>query len=180
MIGTLPATQLAPLDYRCALDAAIGSLGSATPLLICHARELAAEVHQRLPQQSRPGDPAAGLWIEPQTGSWRADLITFARALPINAPLLIVASRPIARLLPERRGWRGSPFGTRMDGLSAEYGFHSVAAIVLNTLSRQAEQRGRPELGDRLHFAARLRYRAAGRQAALCMVALLIASKERG
>jgi hypothetical protein len=188
MIGSLPATRLAPLDYRCALDAALASLGEAPALVICRAPELEGELRQRAPWAGL----AAGIWVEPQAAGWRTDMGTFARRLLPGASLAIVASRPLARLLPERRGWAGGALGLQPGGiwrlraalagaglaLRADHGFHSPAAIALGVLARRAERAGRPDLSDRLYFAARLRYRASGAQAALCAVALLIAVKE--
>lgn len=194
MIGAVPAAQLAPLEYRCALDAALAVLGTSSPLLICRADELLAEVRQRLTDEGQPQPAAmAGLWVEPLTTSWRADLATFAGRLANGAPLLIVASQPLARRLPERKGWAGQPLGMRPGGIArlsaalrragfvigARHGFHSAVAVGLHALSRRAERHGRPDLADQLHFAARLRYRSAGTMAAFATVALLVARRER-
>ncbi|MFN8500899.1 hypothetical protein [Kouleothrix sp.] len=184
MIGTQPASTLPPLDYRYALDAALATVGAA-PLAICRADELRDAVEQRVARgEAGPG----GLWIEPDARGWHEDLAAFARALAPGAPLAIVMSLPLARLLPERRGWGGAPLGLRGAGagqlidalapagftLRARHGVHSLASIVLQALSRRA---GQPDLADRLYFAARLRYRAEGRSAGLAAVALLIADK---
>ena len=194
MIGTLPATELAPLDYRYALDAAMATLGSdAVPLVVCNAPELVDEIRQRLPYLSESGRASAALWVEPLAGIWPTELRGFAEALGAGAPLVVVASRPLARLLPERHGWTGRALGLRPGGigrltrglrrcgfaLDASYGVHSAPAIGLNLLSRQLDRWGHPDLGDRLHFAARLRYCTSGPLAMLSTVALLIARKER-
>lgn len=190
MIGELPCSQLAPLEYCYALDAALATLGGAPPLLICRASELQAEVEQRLPQLM-PAVPRAGLWIEPEAATLEADSATFARALGPGAPLIVIASQPLARTLPERRGWRGAGLGLRPGGIGrlcavlraagfgpiAHHGIHSAAAIGLNALGAQMARRGRPDRADQLHFAARLRYRSSGWQAQFSTVALLVAHK---
>jgi hypothetical protein len=194
MISTVPVAALAPLDYRYALDAAMAVLPAKTaPIVRCNIPALVGEIHQRIPYWSETRPATAGLWLEPLAGTWRTDLVALANALPIGAQLAVVASRPLARLLPERRSWDGQPLGLRPGGvawlrralvranfaLRASYGIHSVSAIGLNLLSRQAERWGRPDLGDRLGFKARLCYCTTGPYAALATVALLIASKER-
>ena len=50
MIGALPMTNLAPLEYRAALDAALVILYPQYPITIrCSVPELAREAHQRIP-----------------------------------------------------------------------------------------------------------------------------------
>ncbi|MGD8793444.1 MAG: hypothetical protein PVF47_12910, partial [Anaerolineae bacterium] len=133
MIGTLPIWDLAPRDYRQALDAAMPWLASADrPLLRCHLPSLEAEACQRLPRWSAAGPVGAVLWVEPWAGDWPADLTDLDAALEGDGPLIVVASRPLARLLPQCR-----PLGLqpgRLDPLrhalvrrgfrlEAEYGF---------------------------------------------------------
>ncbi|HEX9440301.1 MAG TPA: hypothetical protein VF909_11495 [Roseiflexaceae bacterium] len=193
MIGTHPMANLAPLDYRYALDAAMPLLaGKTPPILRCNLPELEREVRQRIPDWAGASVARAGLWIEPLADTWQAELQALASALPASAPLVVVASRPLARLLPERRSWGGQPLGFRPGGISrlrrglrgaglvleASYGIHSAVAIGLNALSWQLAHLGRPDLADRIHFAARLRYCAEGPLAVLSTVALLIARKE--
>lgn len=197
-IGTRPVVALAPLDYRYALDAAMPLLaGPAPPLVHCRVPELTAEIEQRLPRMAgatAEGSAPAALWVEPPAASWGAELRVLAAALPPGAPLVIIASRPLARLLPERRSWPGRPLGLTWGGverlcralpragfaLEARHGVHSTVAIVLNLVGQAAARAGRPDLGDRLHFAARLRYHTTGPFAALATVALLLARKGRG
>jgi hypothetical protein len=62
--------------------------------------------------------------------------------------------------------------------IEARHGIHTAASIALSQLSQQAARLGRPDLGDRLHFAARLRYCTQSSQAALATVSLLVARKE--
>ncbi|HEX6292759.1 MAG TPA: hypothetical protein VFZ66_26480 [Herpetosiphonaceae bacterium] len=195
MIGTLPMAALAPLDYRYALDGARTLFEPhATPLIRCHAPELAAEVAQRFPAPP-PADASAGaLWIEPLVPSWGAELADLARQLPVGARLVVLVSQPLARMLPERRAWSGQPLGMRLLGLrdlrhalrkgdlviETTYGIHSAASIALSQVSQQAARLSRPDLADRLHFAARLRYHTQGPLSALATVALLVARKEQG
>lgn len=198
MIGTHAIAEQAPLDYRYALDAAMPVLaGRGAPMVRCDAPELWSEVGQRIPLLSTVSPANGALWVEPLAGRWQADLAMLARALSVGAPLVVVASRPLARLLPERGGWGGgsrSALGLRPGGvaqlcralpttgleLRASFGVHTVAAIALNLLGRRAERWERPDLADRLGFEARLRYCASGPLAALSTVALLIAWKEQG
>lgn len=192
MIGTLPMIDLAPLDYRYALDAATTLLEHAAPLLCCNVRALEAEARQRWPQARTQGSATAALWIEPLRTTWHADLKRLTRALPGNGTLVIVASQPLARLVPERRAWQAPPLGGAPGGITqlrralrsagytfrATYGVHSALSIAINLLSRHCERCGYADLGDRLHYAARLRYRTDGRWAAFATVALLVARKE--
>lgn len=190
MIGACPVTTLAPLDYRYALDAALALLAGKPTLVRCDLPELASEVGQRISQPAAT-DMSAALWIEPSADRWQDVLASFTLMLPVGTLLVVIASRPLAQLLPERRAWSGQPLGIQHGGigrlrralvqsqfrLEATYGIHSVAAIALNMLSQRMERLGRPDLGDRLHFAARLRYCATGPAASLAAVALLSARK---
>src|SRR5206468_1192647 len=118
MIGALPAAALAPLDYRYALDAAMTVLaGQPESIVRCNAPGLLAEIRQRIPESREPQATRAALWIEPLADTWRAELAALADALPPGARLVIVASRPLARLIPERRGWSGRPLGLTPSGL---------------------------------------------------------------
>lgn len=193
MIGSLPSAQLAPLEYRYALDAALALLAGAVPLTVCHAAALWPELQQRV-NGALTGQASAAIWVEPQAHSWRGELDGLMRGLSANATLLVVVSQPLARLLPERRGWGDDPLGVRLGGmrrltrglagagfrLRERHGLHSLEAIGLNALAAQAARRGQPALADRLQFAARLRYRSAGRSAGLASVALLVARREGG
>jgi hypothetical protein len=195
MIGTHPMPALGPLDYRYALDAAMSALaGAGAPAVRCNIPELVGEVRQRVPWQAENGAVAGALWVEPRAGDWQRELATIADRLRRGAPLVVVASRPLARLLPERRSWGGRPLGMRPGGVArlrralppagftppVTYGIHPATAIGLSLLSRSAEIMGRPDLADRLHFAARLHYCAAGPLAALSTIVLLIARKDSG
>src|SRR6185437_11514006 len=67
MIGTLPVSDRAPLDYRYALDAAASLLCGAGPaLVLCQAGELRDEVRQRIPRWAAKESAAAALWVEPR------------------------------------------------------------------------------------------------------------------
>jgi hypothetical protein len=195
MIGSLPMVHLAPLDYRYALDAAMSVLGSKhAPLVICNAAEIAGEVRQRILSAPNPVLPDAGLWVEPLSSTWQQELATLAQKLPPGAPLVIIASRPIARWLPERRGWSRHGLGLRAGGVGqirralpkvglrprAIFGVHSGLSVVLSGAGGLVQRLGRPELGDRLHFAARLNYCVADPFSALATVALFFAQKEQG
>jgi hypothetical protein len=180
---------LAPLEYRLALDAALTALGPRRVLLRCGVPALHAEAAQRLPSP-HPGCGAAGLWVEPLRETWWSDLAMFARLAP-GAPLAIVASRPLARMLPERAGWPGRPLCAEPGGLdrvcealeaagfevTASYGFHTAASVALSTLSSLAGRAARPDLADRLLAASRQCYCSPGLFAPLATVALVCAGK---
>ncbi|HEY0734049.1 MAG TPA: hypothetical protein VGD69_04015 [Herpetosiphonaceae bacterium] len=188
MIGTLPMVALAPLDYRYALDAARTLFAPhAAPLIRCNVAELDAEVRQRFARESTSIGHGA-LWIEPLADSWRAELKNLAEQLPAGAPLVVIASQPLGRMVPERRSWSGAPLGMQLTGIyvllralrsaglkiEARHGIHTAASIALSQASQQAARLGRPDLGDRLHFAARLRYCTHGPLAALATVGLVV------
>lgn len=191
MIGTLPMRALAPLDYRYALDAARTLIRSDQSCVRCDVPELIDEVIQRFPHRSKTPTHGA-LWIEPLRRSWRATLAALAADLPPGAPLIIIASRPLARLIPERRGWSGDPLGMRLRGITLlqqaltrsgvvmtdHYGIHSLTAIATSMIGQQLDRIGRPDLADRFGFAARLRYCTAGPIRSLSTVALIVARKE--
>jgi hypothetical protein len=193
MIGDLAMVDLPPLDYRYALDAAMAMVGQ-TPATrgLCRVPELDAELRQRLPKLAEECESRAAIWVEPLVDTWREDLKSLARPLAFGGQLVVIASQPMARLLPERRIWPGQPLGLRPWGVAQlrraltsagltvyrYYGIHSVFAIGLSLLGQQLDRLGRPALGDRLHFAARLRYSGGGVMATLATVALLAARKE--
>lgn len=193
MIGTYSVADSAPLEYRYALDAAMPFLaGENAPVVLCGIPNLQCEIRQRLSDKNDGENSSAALWVEPLAGTWRDDLETFATILPCGAPLVIIASQAIARLLPERQSWEGRLLGFQLGGISqlrsalhhasfaieASYGIHSVFAIGLNVWSRLLERWGRADLGDRLHFAARLHYCTTGLLATFSSITMLIAKKE--
>lgn len=192
MFGTYPYTAPTPLDYRYGLDAAMAVLShKGPPLVRCGVAELQLEVAQRIPTTSEAGAEAA-LWVEPLHENWRADLARLADNLTGGAVLVVLASRPLARLVPERRHWQGIPLGMQVGGIARlcaalrraslrieqQYGIHAAQAIGLSMAGQFMARRGRPDLGDRLQFAARLRYCTSGPLAGLSTVALLIARKQ--
>ncbi|RPJ22340.1 MAG: hypothetical protein EHM33_23765 [Chloroflexi bacterium] len=194
MIGTFPAFARAPLDYRYALDAAMSIFaGKSPPRVLCNPPELMSEIRQRIPFWAETSTAPAGLWVEPLRDTWREDLQSLAGALTGGAPLVIIASRALARLLLERHSWAGKPLGFLPGGIArlqhalaragflieASYGIHSALAIGLNTSSQLMERWGRSDIGDRLHLAARHHYCTSGPLAMLGTVMLLIARKEQ-
>jgi hypothetical protein len=193
MIATRSTAVPPPLEYRCALDAAMTVLsGPQSPLVLSQMPALDGEIDQRLPWRDWPERAGAALWVEPLRQSWRAELRSLARALPGGAPLVVVVSRPLARLLPARPLASDAPLGLACGGvgklrralhrsgfgLEGEYGLHTPLAVCLHQLGSQLDRLGRPDLGDRLHFAARKRYRVAGPWASCCTVGLLFARRE--
>lgn len=193
MIGGLPAWEQAAREYGQALDVAATLLmGRGAPLVRCAVPPLAAEVEQRLSCQAEQGPVSAALWVEPLPDGWRSELDALAGALAPGGRLVVVASRPLACLLSAQSPGQG-PLGRRPGGLlrlwhamsarglsvEVEYGLHTATAIGLNLLAHLVARWGRPDLGDRLNFAGRLRYCTAGALAPLSTVALLLAHKRR-
>src|SRR6185369_1382386 len=118
MIGAYPVAALAPLEYRYALDAAMSFVGRrAAPIVRCELDLLEAEIRQRLPCWADTPRAASALWAEPQADSWPAGLEALAGAIAHGGTLVVVASRPLARILPERRGWPGRPLGLLPGGV---------------------------------------------------------------
>ncbi len=192
MIGTVRASDLAPLDYRYALDAAASLLSGEGPaFVLCPVAELRDEVRQRVPRWAAKPDAAAALWVEPLLGTWRTDAEMLRNVLPNGALLAVVLSRPLARLIPDRRAWAPEAVGLQIRGagrirstlgavgfaVEASHGIHSAVAIGLNLAARQCARFGCPDLGDRLQFAARRHYRVSGPTEGLATVGLLIARK---
>lgn len=188
-IGTLPRWDLVPMEYGYALDAVMPLLaGQGLPLVWCGVPALDAEVRQRLPILAEGKPARAALWVEPMLDSWQTDLDWLIAGMETKGILCVLASRPLARLLPERREWPGEPLGLQPSGLRRlrralrdrgfaveEYGIHGLGAIVRNLLAGLASRWGWPDLGDRLGFAARLSYITSGPLAPLPTVALLVA-----
>lgn len=194
MIGALPRYAQAPLDYTYALDAAMPTLANTgTTLVLCNVPQLMADVQQRLPAWTANGPAQAALWVEPLRHTWQSDLDRLIDVLPVEGRLVAIVSRPLARLIPERRGWTAGGLGLAAGGvaqlrrrllktgfhLDGAFGVHSLAAILLSQTSRQVARRW-PAWGDRLHFAARRRYCRQGPPSVLSTVTLLVAHKGAG
>lgn len=194
MIGASPVSCLVPLDYRYALDGAVTLLaGLEPPTVYCDVAPLLVEAEQRFPRRASSTSRSPALWIEPLVPTWRSDLDVIADALTVDGLLVVIASRPLARLLPERQGWRGDPIGLRPLGITqvmgalgaggfrliASYGVHSLPAIVRSLLGQVCDCAGHAERGDRWRVAARSAYHASGTLAPLSTVALLVARKGR-
>lgn len=177
------------MEYRYALDAVMPMLaGQGLPLVRCEPPALADEVRQRLPRWAEAAPARAALWVEPLASSWQTELDSLSAGLEKKSALYVVASRPLARVLPERRAWPGKPLGLRVGGLyrlrralrdrgflvESEYGLHTPLAVGMNLLGGQFCRWGRPDLGDRFGFAARLRYCTSGPSAPFSTVALWV------
>ncbi len=149
------------------------------------------ELRQRWRLESGAAEDGV-LWVEPPARDWRATLAALVRRTPPGAPLVVLMSCPATRLLRARRGWPGLPLGmtplglTSMRGaltwhdyaVSAQHGFHSPAAALLDSLGWLCAAVRRPDLADRLAQLSRLCYRTEGPLAQTCAVALLVARKE--
>lgn len=191
MIGSLPRYAQAPLDYRYALDAAMTWLGVQERVaIICNARALDGEINQRLAAAASPA--SAALWVEPLIASWTADLNELTGRVAGGAPLVIVASLPLARIIPERRSWLDAPLGMQAgglrhlrqalaaDGWRAEdrYGIHSLRSMICNQVGQRLAAIGRPDLADRLEFYARQHYRTSPPWTSWATVCLWAARKQ--
>ena len=152
MINTWPTAAPPPLEYRCALDAAMSALaGPHPPLVLCQMPALDGEIDQRLPWQDWPERARAALWVEPLRQSWRAELRSLAGVLPGGAPLVVVVSRPLARLLPARPRASDMPLGLACGGigklrralrrsgfgLEGEFGLHTPISVGLHQIGYQ-------------------------------------------
>lgn len=197
MVGRLPASGLAPHEYRYALDAAMSIIThGCAPVVLCNAPWLVSEIRQRIPDWAESTNTTSALWVEPLVANWQCDSQRLGDLLPVGGTVVVIASRPLARALPEHRSLHEppdqQPLGAWPRGVSriqraltdegflieASYGVHSVSAIGLNLVSKLAERWGHPELADRLHFASRMQYCITGPFVTLATVALLVARKQ--
>ena len=189
--GALPVYARAPHEYRYALDAAMAVLGRTdrnAVLVRSNVPQLEGEVRQRF-TSSMQAPVQAALWLEPMIDSWCIQFEALAAELPQGAPFVIILSLPLARLVPERQSWRGTPIGMHPIAIWRLYrtligagftimqlhGIHTASSSVLNLVSRILDRVDRPDLADRVHFAGRLRYRMTGPQSPLSTVALVVA-----
>ena len=193
MIGSLPRYAQAPLDYRYALDAAMPLLAGVNSVAVtCRIPVLSAEIDQRVSSVSPKGQASAGLWVEPLVDTWQADLVDLAGRLHAGSPLIVVASQPLARIIAERQSWPGTALGLQPGSLrqlrralsqsgfriEQRHGIHSLGAILFNQVGRQLAGRRRPDLSDRMEFAARLRYRIGPPWTAFATVGLWLARRQ--
>lgn len=192
IIAPLGLVETAPQEYRYALDGALAACGGQTPFVISHLPELIGEIRWRVPQPLPIGEARVILWVEPLVGVWRAELQQIIAGMPSGGVLTVIASRPLAKQLPERRGWEQRALGLRVGGIrqlaralvsegmmiEAEYGIHTTFGVGFNVLAEHADRRGSPERADQLRFAARLWYCRKGIDRWLSTVALFVARKQ--
>lgn len=172
MTSVAIVSELAPLEYRIALDAACTWLAARPPLLLrSEQRELDAEIELRLAPSPQPPWRSA-LWVEPQRDSWQRALTELSMSLPSRARLAVLLSLPPSRRLPERNKWLGESLGEQPGGLRrfvqafADQGFelptmhglHTGQSVLYNALAGLARNAGRLAWGDRLEFTARRSY----------------------
>ena len=190
MVGVNPLEGIIPPEYRLALDVArIIFTEEQNPIVLCQQPALTEEVYWRFPDRSGRKLASTALWVEPLDSDWQTDLAALTSRIKPGGLLGVISSRPLARILPERRGWEGIPLGVQVGGNGkmrralikagftpqASYGFHSLLAIGINMFSQQVERYGYPKLGDRLHFASRLNYIVGGAGEVFSTVTFLIA-----
>jgi hypothetical protein len=192
VIGSLPMSELAPLDYRVALDVAMVALSGRDVLLRCAVPQLANEVGQRLAYMAER-DATAGLWVEPLADSWEAELEAL-RQLPADAPLIVVHATPLSRLRPERTYWHVNPLGVWSGGggrlrkalrragfrIERRAAVQSGASVALARLAGLAARARRPDVADRTAAAARSRSCATSRPLGQGTLELIFARKEAG
>ncbi len=194
MIGNQPGYQQAPREYGYALDAAMPALAAAGVVSIavrCDAPELQADLANRIPCPCDEDVVDAALWLEPDGRDWLTGLAALAGRLRPGGRMVIVASRPQARLLPERRSWQGKALGLQLGGLGrlrrglrqnglvidAEYGMHGPASIFAGRASILFAHFGRPDLADRWRAAGDLHYCSTGLGFGLSTVAWILAHR---
>ncbi len=151
-----------PYEYVNALDA----LPSFSPMMQlrwrCSVDELRSLLNERVPNVAQAPNL---VWVEPQVGE----------SLPIDPSLerlIVIASCPLMRLIPERREWQDAPLGMARGGLRRLNGelsqagwqlehafrFHTLSSIGLNLLGQQMARVGQPARADRWQMKARLHY----------------------
>lgn len=171
MIGTQPMYELAPLDYRYAMDAALTMIDPSSAAVCCKSQALQPTLQNRLPQASS-GIARSGLWIEPSAQYWRDEFSELVARLDSDSRLVVIMSMPLAWSLPPHGKWSALALGTRPRGLTtllrwiqehrfvieACYGVHTSDSIAHNMLAQAIDRIGRPELADRQRAAARFRY----------------------
>jgi hypothetical protein len=187
-----PVYALAPLEYRYALDAALTLVPDRRRVRVqCNLAALQADVAARIADTTQSA--TAVLWIEPLQQTWKQEMQQLAAELPLGGTLLMLASHPLAGLLPERADWREQPLGIQPAGIrqlrqafrqlglrmQARYGVHSLSSISWNMLSHAAQRIARPDLADRLRATAQQHYLSSGMLAGLATVGLVCAQKER-
>lgn len=192
MIGSLPVSELAPLEYRYALDAAMpGLAANQLPFIICNSPFLKGELQQRLDGTTTSEITKAGLWLEPLVETWESELQTFKKTLPKDSTLIIVASRPLARILPEIKSRSEKALGIQPTGIyrlsktllsegfevKVTYGIHSITSIGINFVSQQAMRIHQYALSDRLLFKSKLLYCTTSPLSSISTVALIFAKK---
>jgi hypothetical protein len=186
-------TQPAPLEYRSALDAIAPTLCAGNVLLMNNIREIDSELENRSLFGDNTTLATSALWIEPMIGSWRTELQDLQSRLTPRGRLYIVVSLPLARMLPERRSWTGTPLGSTFLGVTQlrreltksafnvtnTWGFHGLDSILLNGIGTICHKFGRTDLSDRLSFGARLRYCRSGTASMVSTVALIETARAR-
>jgi hypothetical protein len=164
-------------EYINALDALPSFVDLRAVQLICQTQQLDPLVLHYFPSNIQ--QPNQTVWLEPQIGEPLPNLSDSQR-------LAIIMARPLARLLPERRGWTDAPLGFQWKGsvwlrrqmrgagwrFSAEYRFHTLRSVVLNGMGHLCERFERPAQADRWQFAARQQYIA--QPPAIATLSLLI------
>jgi hypothetical protein len=175
--GTRLQWNQAPLEYRYALDvAALWLWQEPRTVWRCNEAALESDIIQRFPYRSHESECGALLWVEPLACTWERQLQEIAALLPTGSPLVIVSACPLARLLPERTGWRADVLGmawggvaTLKTGLTARgfrivetYGIHSSWAIIANWIGQLVARMGYTHHGDQWEFRARRWYTVRG------------------
>jgi hypothetical protein len=179
--------NVAPLEYRSALDSIMPALTKPNALVINNLIALDGELDERGATCQVRTLTSTIVWIEPLAATWTDDLSLIRSRLARNGKLYVVASLPLARYVPERSAWRELPLGIQARGMrqlqrglndsgfeiNRVHGFHSAESIVLNGVGTICHTFGRSDIADRCNFAARLRYHRTGMSAKLSTVGLI-------
>ena len=170
-----------PLEYQIALDVLPSFVSMSETGWICQVDAFYPELQNRLPHVPAP---QYLVWIEPQMAEPLPSLNNIQR-------LILIASRPLARILPERKAWQDDSVGLRWRGTSrfqqplrqegwhavATHHFHTLQSIILNRASEQLTRIGQPARADRWQFAARQRYATSNR--AIATASLFVYERSR-
>lgn len=173
MYGTQYQWCQAPLEYRYALDVAAMWLWQEPHVaLICNEKALETDILQRFPVQTKFSKAQTLLWIEPMHETWQSQAQAIFKQLSPGSTLVIMATSPLGRLIPERHDWAPNALGMSWRGLkqiktevrshgfeiSQAVGIHSLWAIVANIGGRLAASLGYEGCRDQCEVYARRWY----------------------
>jgi hypothetical protein len=182
------------MEYRYALDAVSAECWrKGPPLIVSNMPELEDELEFRRITDRGQSLASIALWLEPVRETLSADLRSISSGLSPSGTVMIVASLPLSRLLPEKRANGQRALGCELTGLNhlrnaltsasfelrESHGIHSITSIGLNITGRLLERIGRSDLADQFAATARERYCSYGRTGRFATLMLISAQKNR-